>query len=253
MSTGLATRIKDVTQVIERICGEKGRPVPRIVAVSKLKPAEGIAEAYRCGLRCFGENYVNELHDKAVRLQNTCPDIEWHFIGHLQGNKVAKLLSVPHLTCIETLDSIKLANELQKRLEAIVGTDCHLRWDSDGLAVFVQVNTSGELNKAGLNGEEQVYQLCLHIRENCDRLRFRGLMTIGSLEASKEPAYGGNTDFECLVRYREAIAKRLGLKDSDLELSMGMSLDFEEAIRMGSSNVRVGSRIFGSRTEDASN
>jgi len=204
--------------------------MPRLVAVSKTKPAEAVQEAYEAGQRVFGENYVQEMLDKAPLLPK---DIQWHFIGHLQSNKVKAIIEgVPNLTMIETVDSTKLADKLNKAVEAA---------KRDPLPVMVQVNTSGEESKYGVQPADCV-PLAAHIVRKCSGLRLAGLMTIGQPDYSSRPE-----NFTCLAQCREAVAKELGLDPGSLELSMGMSGDFEQAIEMGSTNVRVGSTIFGAR------
>lgn len=100
-------------------------------------------EAYKAGHRHFGENYVNELWEKSTdeELLNTCPDIKWHFIGHLQKNKVNRILAVPNLYIIETVDSEKLANALNAKLVNLS------KEQEKNLNIYVQVNTSGEEGK----------------------------------------------------------------------------------------------------------
>merc|ERR1711997_1139617 len=113
--------------------------------------------------------------------------------------------------------------------------------------VFVQVNTSGEQNKNGLE-PDAVLETVQHIRQKCPKLKFSGLMTIGNLGNSLSAAKdGGNPDFQTLREVRREISQQLNVPESEIELSMGMSNDFEEAIKCGSTNVRVGSSIFGAR------
>lgn len=127
--------------------------------------------------------------------------------------------------------------------------------DSEGeiLRVFVQVNTSGEASKSGLEPGAPVLELCEHVRARCPHLKLQGLMTIGAIARSVESTEEGaeNEDFLCLRRERDRVQELLG--GEALELSMGMSGDFEGAIRCGSDEVRVGSGIFGERPrrEDA--
>jgi hypothetical protein len=204
-------------------------PVPRqirLVAVSKLKPPELVQEAYSLGHRVFGENYVDELCSKA---QVCPPDISWHLIGHLQSNKVKKLIQVPGLAVVETIDSIKLAEKLNKE------------WGKAGrqpLRVFLQVDTSGENTKSGVEPAD-IPGLAEYVARSCGHLSLGGLMTIG-----KE---GDVSAFDRLRELREAVARALGVQTEELELSMGMSGDFEAAVQAGSTNIRVGSLIFGSR------
>ena len=209
----------------------RDRPV-RLVAVSKTKPASAVQEAYEAGQRDFGENYVQELLDKAPVLPS---DIRWHFIGHLQSNKVKSLIEgVPSLAMVETVDSEKLASRLNAAVAAA---------GRSPLRVFLQVNTSGEESKHGVEPGAACVALARHITAQCPHLQLAGLMTIGMPDYSSRPE-----NFECLSACRKEIAEaEVGVSESELELSMGMSGDFEAAIAMDSTNVRVGSTIFGAR------
>ncbi len=211
----------------------------RLVAVSKKKPPQDILEAYKQGQCHFGENYVQELVDKASSsLLVYLPNIRWHFIGHLQRNKCNNVLSIPHIWCVETVDSDRLATAL----DASWGkkqTD-----PSQKLHVFVQVNTSGEASKSGCDPDTTA-EIVHHVLENCFNLEFKGLMTIGRF--GHDYTIGSNPDFEALVATRRQICQSLSMSEEDCELSMGMSADYEEAIKAGSTNVRVGSTIFGAR------
>ncbi len=208
---------------------------PRLIAVSKTKPVESVIAAYSAGQRHFGENYVQELCEKAedVELNAACPDIRWHFIGNCQSNKAARLAKCPHLSCVETLTSAKLADKLNNR--------------DDPIEVMIQVNTSGEANKNGVEPGEQVITLAKHVVEKCPQLQLVGLMTIGALARSlrieSDPESGENPDFICLLESRRRVCDALSWPLNHLGLSMGMSNDFEEAIRTGSTSVRVGSSI----------
>ena len=212
----------------------------RLVAVSKTKPVSDIVEAYNAGIRHFGENYIKELHEKSNDpvIVEKCPDVKWHFIGHLQSNKSKLLSKVKNLYLMETVDSTKLCDKLNN--EAAFGENSA---DSK-LKVLVQVNSSGESQKSGTS-ESQVLSLVDHIRTNCPNLQFKGLMTIGSY--GHDYSTGENPDFECLLECRDRVLDHMSLKPEDLEVSFGMSNDYLHAIEMGSTNVRVGSCIFGSR------
>ncbi|CAI0626053.1 unnamed protein product [Linum tenue] len=211
----------------------------RLVAVSKTKPVSLVRQVYDAGHRCFGENYVQELIDKAPQLPE---DIEWHFIGNLQSNKVKPLLAgVPNLAMVESVDDEKIANRLDRMVESL---------GRKPLKVFVQVNTSGEecewiasllFSKNGVEPSECM-ELAKHVSERCLNLEFCGLMTIGMLDYSSTPE-----NFKTLANCRSEVCKALGIEEEQCELSMGMSNDFEQAIEMGSTNVRVGSVIFGAR------
>lgn len=214
---------------------------PRLVAVSKTKPVDLIIEAYNEGQRVFGENYVQELSEKSANQEilEKCPDIKWHFIGNCQSNKAKILMNCENLCLIETVTSENLAKQLNKQA------------GSKEVSVFIQINTSGEESKNGLD-EETSLKVAKFIVEKCPQLKLTGLMTIGqlgnSIQAAKE---GGNPDFLKLREVRKKVANSLNRDEHDFELSMGMSTDFEEAIRMGSTNVRVGSSIFGARNYPA--
>ncbi|XP_033207667.1 pyridoxal phosphate homeostasis protein [Belonocnema kinseyi] len=213
---------------------------PALVAVSKIKPAEAVLEAYAAGQRHFGENYVNELVEKSSnpKILEQCKDIRWHFIGHLQRNKVNKVLGVTNLYLVETVDSEKLASALDNAWPKF-------RNSSDSkLKIMVQVNTSKENEKNGCEVEEAP-SLVKHVLENCKNLEFMGLMTIG--QYGYDVLKGPNPDFLSLIECRKNVCHELGLDMKNVELSMGMSSDFEHAIELGSSSVRVGSSIFGER------
>jgi PLP dependent protein len=200
------------------------RPI-KLVAVSKLQPRESIEELYNAGHRDFGENYVDELYEKALSLP---VDINWHMIGHLQSNKCKKLLSIPNLKSIHSIDSASLATKVNK----------YLIPDNTPLSVFIQVNTSGELSKSGLD-PSKLLETGRYIRQNCPKLKLAGLMTIGET--------GNIQDFVLLKQLRKNLAESLELDENAFELSMGMSGDYEQAIIHGSSYVRIGTTIFGPR------
>ncbi|CAL8275087.1 unnamed protein product [Boreogadus saida] len=213
---------------------------PRLVAVSKTKPPEMVIEAYKQGQRYFGENYVNELVDKAsnTEILESCPEIEWHFIGNLQKNNVNKLLGVPHLFMVETVDSAKLADKVNSSWQRLRAAS------SQRLRIMLQINTSGEQSKHGLPPEETVNAV-KHIVSQCTALHFSGLMTIG--RSGFDLSQAQNPDFQMLLSQRKKVCDNLNLPMEDVELSMGMSNDFEHAIEVGATNVRVGSLIFGNR------
>ncbi|CAL1683181.1 unnamed protein product [Lasius platythorax] len=215
---------------------------PRLVAVSKLQSTELILSAYEAGQRHFGENYVNELVEKALNPQilEKCKEIKWHFIGNLQRNKINKILNVPNLYIIETISNDKLADVLNNSWPRF------RKSDDSKLNIMVQVNTSGEKEKSGCD-IIQVSTLVKHIINNCHNLKFLGLMTIGMF--GYNIANGPNPDFICLIKCREKISDELGIDIKNIELSMGMSNDYEHAIELGSTNVRVGTAIFGNRPQ----
>jgi len=217
----------------------------RLVAVSKTKPVELLMEVYEAGQRHFGENYAQELMTKAETMPS---DIQWRFIGPLQSNKAAPLvksLGLQKLACIESVSTLKLANKLHNAVTSLLASQSDDENDTaeerrTTLGIYIQVNTSGEESKSGINGADQAAALAAEIRTSCPNLTIQGLMTIG--------APGDYSCFDALVECRSKVAEVLGVDaEKDLELSMGMSGDFEEAIARGATSVRVGSTIFGAR------
>lgn len=253
--------LENVSSVVTRItaANPSQRPV-RLILVSKLKPASDILALHSQSsppsplsqdtLTHFGENYVQELTEKAGLLPRS---IKWHFIGALQSNKAKNLAAhIPNLFSVDSVDSEKKADLLNKGrqnfLDAKDSDNADSWYNGRRLDVKVQVNTSGEESKAGVQPGAETTSLCSFILEKCPALRLSGLMTIGAIARSKATtAETENEDFITLREERDRVAKEFGLKSEDLELSMGMSSDFEGAIRQGSSEVRIGSTIFGER------
>jgi pyridoxal phosphate enzyme (YggS family) len=208
----------------------------RLVAVSKFQPASAIRAAYAEGQRDFGENYVQELEQKAAQLSDLS-DLRWHMIGHLQRNKarvVAPLASLVH-----TVHSLELARELDKRASAVslAGERAFVPGEPR-LAVLVEVNVGGEAQKSGC-APEALAPLLQALGE-AKHLRCLGLMCVPPHTAD---ASGALPFFEQLRRLRDEHggAQRLP------ELSMGMSADLAYAVAAGASIVRVGTAIFGER------
>ena len=237
-----------LTELLGKVSATQTAPAlpATVVAVSKIKPAAAVRACYDLGHRVFGENYVQELVAKSsdVVLQE-CEEIQWHMVGRLQSNKAALLVkSVPRLTVVETVETTKLANKLNTAVEAAVSEG--LRSADSPLGVMIQVNTSGEPQKGGVEPlmEEgsQLIPLADHIVNNCKGLKLLGLMTIGMPDFTSRPE-----NFECLIACRKGLADHLKVPEDSLRLSMGMSGDFEAALKMGSTDVRVGSSIFGPR------
>lgn len=239
---GVAFALRTVNERVQQAVARRPRDLPdiqpRLVAVSKTKPADMVVEAYSHGQRTFGENYVQELLEKASnpKVLSSCPEIKWHFIGHLQKQNVNKLMAVPNLFMLETLDSVKLADK--------VNSSWQKKGSPERLKVMVQINTSGEESKHGIPPSETV-AVVEHINAKCPSLEFVGLMTIGSF--GHDLSQGPNPDFQMLSSLREELCKKLNIPTERVELSMGMSMDFQHAIEVGSTNVRIGSTIFGER------
>ncbi|KEF63199.1 YggS family pyridoxal phosphate enzyme [Exophiala aquamarina CBS 119918] len=255
-STLAANLLSIQTRIASAVSPTSSKP-PRLVAVSKLKPASDILALHQppTSQQHFGENYVQELLEKARVLPRS---VRWHFIGGLQSNKAAQLArEVDNLWAVESVDSVKKAGLLEKgrkdrdeRLDKEKGSE---QQDSaavgEPLRVFIQVNTSGEDSKSGLEPQSaELRELARYIQNECPHLRLQGLMTIGAIARSRATtAETENEDFDTLRDTRDWVAKEVGLQVEELELSMGMSEDFEGAIRQGSNEVRVGSTIFGER------
>ncbi|XP_044516800.1 pyridoxal phosphate homeostasis protein isoform X1 [Gracilinanus agilis] len=256
---GVGLALRNVKERVQQSAARRPRDLPaiqpRLVAVSKTKPADMVIEAYAHGQRSFGENYVQELLEKAsnAKILSSCPEIKWHFIGHLQKQNVNKLIAVPNLYMLETVDSVKLADK--------VNNSWQKKGSPERLKVMVQINTSGEEilifstsfldfhlslheGKHGLPPSETVATV-QHINAKCPNLEFVGLMTIGSF--GHDVTQGPNPDFQTLLSLRKEVCEKLSIRIDQVELSMGMSMDFQHAIEMGSTNVRIGSTIFGER------
>ena len=167
-------------------------------------------------------------------------DVQWHFIGPLQSNKAASLVKtvgLDKLACIETISTIKLASKLNRAVETL--NEDKSDEDKKKLGIYIQVNTSGEESKSGVSPGSEVADLVKEISEQCTSLSIDGLMTIG--------APGDYSCFDTLREVATMVATILNKDESDLELSMGMSGDFEVAIANGATSIRVGSTIFGQR------
>lgn len=191
--------------------------------MSKIKPVSDIIKAYEAGQRHFGENYVQELEEKATNREilEQCKEIQWHFIGHLQSNKINKVLCLPNLYIIETVHSIKLADAINRNWE-------RFRKEPDSiLNVYVQVNSSGEDEKSGVPPSESS-NLAKHILNNCSNLKLKGFMTIG--QYGYDTSKGLNPDFLCLIKCRKEFCEELGRDWKEFEISMGMSADYEQAV-----------------------
>lgn len=219
----------------------EGGCIPRIVAVSKTKPVSAIIDCYLAGgHRHFGENYAKELLTKSTNpdILKLCPDIRWHYIGSATSSSHAKtLLKCHNLFMVETLTSIKVANLMNDSLKRSKG--------KEKLNVMVQINTSNEAQKGGVSPGAEAVSLAEYILQNGTHINLKGFMTIGSFD--HDCSTGLNPDFVKLIETRDSVCHELNLQPDDYELSMGMSGDFEQAIELGSNNVRIGTTIFGAR------
>jgi pyridoxal phosphate enzyme (YggS family) len=198
----------------------------RLIGASKTVPAEVLAQAVRAGLQDLGENRVQEAEAKAPLLRADLTDgagPKWHLIGHLQSNTARKAVAL--FDWIHSVDSPRLADALDRIALELGRTP----------RVLIEVNTSGEVSKEGV-APADAPALIAHVA-GLSAIRLVGLMTIGPLAGDARPA------FRLLKQLRDAA----GLPEL-VELSMGMSGDFEDAVEEGATMVRVGSALFGART-----
>lgn len=200
----------------------------RIIAVSKTHPFETIVSALKAGINVFGENYVQELVDKQSESEGLSTKPVWHFIGHLQSNKVKYIAQF--ISMIHSVDSLKLAAEISKQAA---------KYDRN-IDILIQVNTSGEESKSGCEPNEAV-EIAKGILE-LPNITLKGVMTIGTFSDVESII---RSEFRLLRKCLNDINSALDLNLS--ELSMGMSHDFDIAIEEGSTMVRVGTAIFGTR------
>ena len=201
-----------------------------LLAVSKTKPAEDIQQAYDAGQRIFGENQVQELVEKQEILPK---DIQWHLIGHLQSNKVKYI--APFISMIQSVDSLKLLQEINKHaLKHDRVIDC-----------LLQIYIADEETKFGLGFDEAIELLRSEEFAALKNIRIRGLMGIAT-NTDKEKQIG--EEYYELDMFFKGIKQSFFRKEKSFDtLSMGMSSDYKIAIEKGSTMVRLGSTIFGSR------
>lgn len=201
----------------------------KLVAVSKFHPIESIQEAYEEGQRIFGESRANELISKATVLPQ---DIQWHFIGHLQTNKVRSIL--PHTSLIHSVDSerlMALIDQEAKRINRVAD-------------ILLQVHVAQEETKYGFLPDELIKLVCSGAIEKFKNIRVRGIM---GMATNTDDNTRIESDFITIKKTFDQI-KTLLVTDTDFNIiSMGMSDDYLLAIKHGSNMVRIGSSIFGNR------
>lgn len=231
----VAARFAEIERRIQAACDRAGRPRSgvRLVGASKHQPLAALAAAYACGLRCFGENRVQEAVAKAPHLP---ADVEWHLLGPLQSNKVRKAVAL--FRVVHAVDRLAIAFELDREAGRQGRT----------LSGLLEVNLGAEASKHGLAAEDLAGDLApLAPLARLEHLSIDGLMAIPPPGASAEDS---RPHFRRLARLRDGLAARPEWRGRDFpgELSMGMSDDFEVAIEEGATFVRVGSALFGERT-----
>lgn len=203
-----------------------------LVAVSKFHPAEAVAEAYAAGQRIFGESRVQELTKKMPVLPD---DIRWHFIGHLQTNKVRQLLAAGPIALIESIDSEHLLDAIDKEAERLGIT----------ARVLMQVHVAAEETKFGFTPEELLeYFRCRRF----EQLKATHLCGIMGMASNTDDTVRIRADFDAIASLRrEILAIAPDLRGFDT-VSMGMSDDYHIAIAAGSNLIRIGTAIFGARS-----
>jgi pyridoxal phosphate enzyme (YggS family) len=225
------TRKIEISNRITALKNELGNT--QLIAVSKYSKLEDIELAYESGQLDFGESKVIDLKLKSDHfINNNFSDVRWHFIGHLQTNKVKDLLRVKNLFAIHSIDSVRLLKELLKNKTYFQGRELHL---------FFQVNTSHEEEKSGFEVYEELVQAIQLLQSEKSPFVLLGLMTIGTMrtENFKEEAI---RCFEDLNSINQKISNEFPI--NNLKLSMGMSQDYKIAVTHGSDYVRIGSAIF---------
>lgn len=210
-------------------------PSTKLVAVSKFKPVEAVQEAYDAGQRIFAESRPQELKQKVEVLPK---DIEWHFIGHLQTNKIKMV--VPYTTLIHSIDSERLLVEVGE----------YARRNNYHPGVLLELHIAQEETKQGFSADEILDLLDRiasdgELRDKLSNISVRGLMAMASFVDDQEQI---RSEFSKLLELRDEIIRRnYPFLDSFTELSFGMSGDYHIAASMGSTMVRIGTSIFGSR------
>ncbi len=197
----------------------------KLVAVSKTKPVQDLQEAYAVGQRVFGENYVQELVDKHRQLPT---DIQWHFIGNLQSNKVKYI--APFVALIHGVNSISTLKEIDKQAKKL----------NKHIDILLQLHVATEESKFGFS-EEEVLEIASH-KELYTNVNFRGVMGMASFTEDQSLI---RKEFQEVNRIFSLLKSHFG--ESFNEISMGMSGDWQIAVEEGSTLVRIGSAIFGSR------
>lgn len=213
----------DVLQRVEkaRLEADEHRII-KIVAASKYVGAKEIEQMYKIGQRCFGENRVQDLKEKSASLIDL--PIEWHYIGRIQTNKINALLDLdPFL--VHSLESLQMAKEIDKRASA----------KGESIDMLLQINSSNEDTKAGCS-VESANELYHQIQEECKNINLKGVMSIGAnSQDQKEIAKSFEETYKVFDSLKKSGAKYC---------SMGMSNDFELAIKLGSNMLRLGSVLF---------
>ncbi|TDP95282.1 hypothetical protein C7957_10957 [Halanaerobium saccharolyticum] len=227
----LTTNLNQVKKTIKKAAAKAGRDFRdiKLLAVSKNQDIEAIKILAEAGVKIFGENRVQELEEKNEKLLAENIDLDWHFIGHLQRNKVKYLMRMENCRMIESIDSFRLAKEVNKRAKK----------NERKIPVLIEINIAGDENKFGITPDKA--EEFLQKINNFDYLKIEGLMTVlPYLDDSEE-----------LRSYFKEMKKLFDQLSKDViplsELSMGMTNDYQIAVEEGATIVRVGTAIFGER------
>jgi hypothetical protein len=228
-SRSLADRYQRIRSLVAEAAHKAGRSPEsiRLVAVSKYVPASSVREAHALGIQDFGESRVQDALPKRDELSDL--DVRWHFIGHLQTNKVSRV--VGDFLLIHSVDSWRLAEAL----------DSEARARGVVQSILLQVNTSGESSKYGTSPEDAP-ALLERVLQALPHLRVEGLMTMAPRAATAEAS---RPFFRRLRELRDALNERLPADRRLEQLSMGMSQDFTVAVEEGATLIRIGSGLFG--------
>ena len=227
MYQSIESRVQAVQANIDLACSgiNQSAQSVRVIAVSKLQSTKIIQEAYDSGVRDFGENYAQELHQKV----GSCPaDIVWHFIGPIQTNKLKLIAEAADW--VHSIDRMKVASKLDQACKRL----------NKNMSVLIQVNIDNEPTKSGVKAED-VLTFAKEINSHCSNLELRGLMFMPDINASNKDKLKTYTNIQSLQSSLKEILPNC------TELSLGTSGDYEEAIVAGSSMVRIGETLLGPR------
>ena len=215
------------SQKLSKVKSELGNA--SLLIVSKKRSLEEIKAYYQLGHRDFGENRVQELSEKAEALKNECPDIRWHMIGSLQSNKINALFSTPNLYAIHSVHDRELVEKLIKAEDKL----------SHEVLIFLQFNTSHEAEKSGFETYTDL-QSSAELLLPSKKLKLAGLMTMGTLRTENFEAEAGRC-FQDLNVEKEKLENEF---KTPLMTSMGMSQDYQIALRENSDWIRLGTMMF---------
>ena len=220
------TATQNLDDIITRVEGARLKisehHIVKIIGISKYSEVEDVETLYNVGQRAFGENKVQDLKAKSEALEEL--PIEWHFVGTLQKNKINNLIDL-RPTLVQSIDSIELAQELNKKLEA----------KNKKMSILLQINSAREDSKSGVMPEDAI-EVYKQILDTCPNLRLKGVMSIGA-----------HVEDEKIIKESFKTTKKIYDELNPLGAvycSMGMSSDYELAIACGSNMIRVGSTLF---------